>query len=174
MKKALILSITCLVLAFLLLNCGSDKTADPAPAAATGSASANFNGTAWKATSASSLVGGTGTTQILTISIQLTEKDDTEAIAIGISSFTGVKTYTYGGTSNQVSFTMKYKGKFYTLSTISANRGAGTIKITEYVNSNGILNPGKVVGEFSGTLKTGDGSETITITNGKFTSIKLL
>lgn len=174
MKKTLISLPLYLLLVILLSNCGSSKTADPTPAVATGSASASFNGATWKAESASSLVGGTGTTQILTISIQLTEKDNSEAIAIGISSFTGVGTYNYGGTSDKVSFTMKYKGKNYTLSTIGANRGTGTVKITEYVNSSGLLNPGKVVGEFSGTIKTSDGSETLTITNGKFTSIKFL
>ena len=67
-----------------------------------------------------------------------------------------------------------YNGKNYTLSTVAANRGTGTIKITEYVNSSGLLNPGKVLGEFSGTIKTSDGKETLTITNGKFTSIKFL
>ena len=174
MKKTLYSLPFYLLLAFLLINCSLKKAIDPTPEVATGSASASFNGVAWKAESASSLVGGTGNTQILTISMQLTEKDNSEAIAIGISSFTGVGTYNYGSIADKVSFTMKYKGKIYTLSTIAANRGAGKVKITEYVNANGILNPGKVVGEFSGTLKTNDGSETLTITNGKFTSIKLL
>ncbi len=174
MKKILLSLPFYQLLAFSLSSCSLSKTADPTPAVETGSASANFNGVAWKAESASSLVGGTGNTQILTISFQLTEKDNSEAIAIGISSFTGVGTYNYGGASDKVSFTMKYKSKIYTLSTIAANRGAGKVKITEYVNSTGLLNPGKVVGEFSGTIKTNDGSETLTITNGKFTSIKLL
>ncbi len=174
MKKTLFSLPIYLLLAFSLSNCSLSKAVDPTPEVATGSASASFNGAVWKAESASSLVGTTGNTQILTISMQLTEKDNSEAIAIGISSFTGIGTYNYGGAADKVTFTMKYKSKIYTLSTISANRGTGIIKITEYVNSNGILNPGKVVGEFSGTLKTNDGSETLTITNGKFTSIKIL
>jgi Family of unknown function (DUF6252) len=174
MKKTLFISALLVIFIATFSGCSLSKVADPTPEVATGSASASFNGATWKAESASSLLGGTGTTQILTISMQLTEKDNSEAIAIGISSFTGVGTYNYGGTSDKVSFTMKYKGKIYTLSTIAANRGTGKVKITEYVNPNGILNPGKVVGEFSGTLKTNDGSETLTITNGKFTSIKVL
>jgi Family of unknown function (DUF6252) len=174
MKKILFITAFLAVFIATFSGCSLSKAADPTPEVATGSASASFNGMAWKAESASSLVGGTGTTQILTISMQLTEKDNSEAIAIGISSFTGVGTYSYGGTADKVSFTMKYKSKIYTLSTIGANRGAGTVKITEYVNSTGLLNPGKVVGEFSGTIKTNDGSETLTITNGKFTSIKFL
>ena len=174
MKKTLIALPFYLFLLFSLSNCGTDKDKDPTPATDTGNASASFNGATWKAEYASSLVGGTGNTQILTISMQLTEKDNSEAIGIGISSFTGTGTYNYGGTADKVSFTMKYKGKNYTLSTIAANRGTGTIKVTEYVNSSGLLNPGKVVGEFSGTIKTSDGTETLTITNGKFTSIKYL
>lgn len=174
MKKTLVILSFFATFIIILSGCSLSKVADPTPEVATGSASASFNGTTWKAESASSLISSTGNTQILTISMQLTEKDNSEAIAIGISSFTGVGTYNYGGAADKVSFTMKYKGKIYTLSTIGANRGAGSVKITEYVNSTGLLNPGKVVGEFSGTIKTNDGSETLTITNGKFTSIKFL
>lgn len=174
MKKSSVILTFFATFTLLFSGCGLSKVADPTPEVATGSASASFNGANWKAESVSSLVGGTGNAQILTISMQLTEKDNSEVIGIGISSFTGVGTYNYGGVSNKVTFTLKYKGKVYTLSTIAANRGTGKIKIIEYVNSNGILNPGKVVGEFSGTLKTNIGSETLTITNGKFTSIKVL
>ena len=57
---------------------------------------------------------------------------------------------------------------------VTGTAGTGTIKITEYVESTGLLNPGKVVGEFSGTLKNINTNEMITISNGKFTAVKYL
>lgn len=173
MKK---LSLKLLILfstTFLFTKCGIKKTTDPSPKASTGNASANFNGTVWKAESAGALLSGTNSSQIMSITITLTEKDVSENITMGILSFSGVKTYTYGGTKNSI-LQIKYNGKNYSTNQVGGNAGTGTIKITEYVNSNGILNPGKVVGEFNGTLKNTVTSEILTITNGKFTAIKVL
>jgi hypothetical protein len=174
MKKIVISLPFYLLLVFLLTNCSLRKIADPTPAVATGSVSASFNGAAWKGEYAGALVGGSGNTQILTLVMQLTEKDNTEYISIGVSAFTGVGSFSYGGTTNKATFRVKYKNKDYSINQIGGNAGTGTIKITEYVNSNGILNPGKVVGEFSGTIKSTTTSDVLIITSGKFTAIKYL
>lgn len=173
MKKTLISLPIYLLLAFLLTNCSLSKKANPTPAVSTGSATASFNGAAWKSEFAGALLSGTSSSQIMSITITLTEKDVSETITMGIFSFAGVKTYNYGGTGNSI-LQIKYNGKNYSTNQVGGNAGTGTIKITEYVNSNGILNPGKVVGEFSGTLKSTTTTDVITITNGKFTAIKVL
>lgn len=174
MKKTLISLAFSTFLVISLINCSSKKVADPTPAVSTGSASASINGTAWKSASAGALTSGTATAKLLTISMQLTEKDNSEFIAIGLTSYTGLASYAYGGTSNKTLFNLKYKGQNYSALSVSGTAGSGTIKITEYVESNGILNPGKVVGEFSGTVKNISSNEILTITNGKFTAIKVL
>ena len=171
MKKSIVRSVIYLITVFSLTNCGVKKATDPTPEV--GSASANFNGTAWKSEYAGALTGGSGSTQLLTVVIQLTEKDNSEFVSIGVSPFTGTGTFNYGG-SNKIVFNLKYKGKNYSAVQIGGNAGTGTIKITEFVDSKGILNPGKVVGEFSGTIKSTTSTEILTITNGKFTAIKVL
>lgn len=159
--------------ALSIVGCSIKKATDPTPAASTGSATVNFNGTAWKSDFAGGLLSGTSNSQIMSISMSITEKDVSETITMGILAFSGVKTYNYGGTGNSI-LQIKYNGKNYSTNQIGGNAGTGTIKVTEYVNSNGILNPGKVVGEFSGTLKNTTTSEILIITNGKFTAIKVL
>jgi hypothetical protein len=159
---------------FSLLGCFLDKDKIASPANDTGSASAKINGVAWNAAWASSLIADFSGTKILTISINLSEKNTSESITIGISSFTGPGTYAYGGDKDKTTFYVRYKGKDYKQIKIAGGGGTGTIKITEYVDSKGLLSPGKVVGEFSGTVKSSDSEEVLTISGGKFTSLKYL
>lgn len=173
MKKTYIFLSLLFTSGILLSNCSLKKAIDPTPAVSTGNGSASINGTTWKSESVGALMAATGTTKILTISLSLTEKDNSENISIGISSYTGLGSYTYGGTSKAI-FSMKYKGQNYSSSAASTTAGSGTIKITEYVESKGLLNPGKVVGEFSGTVKNLTTNEILTVTNGKFTAVKVL
>ncbi len=142
---------------------------------AVGSISAMYNGTSWTGNWASSIVGNFGGTKILTISGQISEKNTSEAISIGINRYSGPASYEYSADGKgSVTISIKYKGKNYSNNDLLNGGGTGTIKITEYVESKDILNPGKVVGEFSGTIKSIDSAETLTITKGSFTSIKYL
>jgi hypothetical protein len=168
-------SVFVLPILLFFFNCGVTKNSEDAvPANDTGSATAKLNGVAWSAAWASSIVGDFGGTKILTINIQLSEKNSTEGFAIGVSSFTGPDTYAYGGDKDKATFTAKYKGKGYMNNNLAGGGGIGTIKITEFVDSKGLLSPGKVLGEFSGTVKSIDSEEVLTITNGKFISMKYL
>ncbi len=175
MKKALISLSFFATLIISLSNCSSKEATDPTPEISTGSASANINGTAWKAEWAGALTSsGSASGKLLTITVQLSEKDNSEFISIGLTSFTGVGSYNYGGTTRTGLFNVKYKGQNYSATSISGTAGTGTIKITEFVESNGILKPGKVVEEFNGTVKNISTNEMLTITNGKFTAVKVL
>ena len=174
MKKTLFISALLVIFIATFSGCSLSKVADPTPEVATGSASASFNGMAWKSESAGALLAATGSTKLLTVTMQLTEKDNSEFIYFGISTYTGLGSYAYGGTSSKTLFSLKYKGQNYSATSVTGTAGTGTIKITEYVESTGLLNPGKVVGEFSGTLKNINTNEMITISNGKFTAVKYL
>jgi hypothetical protein len=160
---------------FTLMGCFLGKAKNtPVPLTETGSASAKINGTTWAATWASSLIADFSGTKILTISINLSEKNTSESLTIGISSFTGPGTYAYGGDKDKTTFYIRYKGKDYKQIKAVGGGGTGSIKITEYVDTKGLLSPGKVVGEFSGSIKSIDSQEVLTITSGKFTALKYL
>ena len=162
----------------LLFACSSLLKKDNSPNKSTsfGSISAKLNGANWSGAWCSSLIAAFGNTQVLTINGQVTEKVIDEVIVIGISSFTGMGTYTYGGATDKTSLSIKYKNKNYGLKKLSigGGGGSGTIKITEFVKANGILNPGKAVGEFSGTILETTSNEVLTISNGKFNSVIVL
>ncbi|MGL4630670.1 MAG: hypothetical protein ACRCVT_05625 [Leadbetterella sp.] len=172
--KTIALQISCLAI-ILLGACSSESNSSTPPSqTSTGSASTKLNGANWSASWATSLLANLGGTKVLTININLSEKNTSEGISIGLNDFSGTGTYSYGASGGKALLSIKYKGKYYTTSQLSKNVGSGTIKITEYVASQGILNPGKAVGEFSGTLKSYDSDEMLTVSNGKFTSIIVL
>jgi hypothetical protein len=174
MKKTVFYLMVCL--SFVCMSACNilNNAPDPTPANDTGSISAKFNGTSWSGTWATSLIANLGNIQVLTINGQISEKITTEAVVIGISSFTGIGTYNYGGANDKVTFSAKFQNKGYTINTLAGGGGTGTIKITEFVKANGILNPGKAVGEFSGTVKSIDSNDVLTITSGKFNSVIVL
>jgi Family of unknown function (DUF6252) len=171
MKQILIQSF---LVATMLLNGCSSKKSTPV-AASTGSASAKFNGTTWTAEYAGALTASFSGKESLTIVSSLTSKDNSENLSIGLQPFTGVGTYSYDDKNKSaILLRINYKSKTYSINQSAAGSGSGTIKITEYVDAKGILNPGKVVGEFSGTIKSATSTDMLTITNGKFTAVKVL
>ncbi len=177
MKNSFKLLLATSILFIVVTSCGcsNNNEDDATPAGGgTGSISAKFNGTDWSGTWATSLIANLGSTQVLTINGQISEKNTSEGVAIGISSFAGVGTYNYGGATDKVTFAVKFNGKNYSINTLLSGGGSGTIKITEYVRGGGILNPGKAVGEFNGTIKSIDSNDVLTITNSKFNSVIVL
>jgi hypothetical protein len=175
MKKAIKLFTFSILSSLLIFSCGSNNVDSPTtPASNTGTISAKFNGTDWNGTWATSLIANLGNIQVLTMNAQISEKNTSELVGIGISSFTSIGTYNFGGVNDKASLDIKYKGKNYSANTLYGGGGTGTIKITEFVKANGILNPGKAVGEFSGTIKSIDSNDVLTITSGKFNSIIVL
>jgi hypothetical protein len=173
-RKTLFIAIAFLI--FGILSC--KKISDVIPADIDGSASATINGTSWDATYAGALTSGTATQIFLSIVIEKDPKDkNTDKIAIGITypkAETGIKTYASGTSTPVTLFSITYQGKSYTTAGIGLTGIVTNLKITENTPSKSLLEPGKIVGEFSATLKTSDNKETITITNGKFTGIRAL
>ncbi len=165
-----------ILVTIISISCQTNED-NAAPASSdTGSISAKFNGLDWRGTWATSLIANLGGTQVLTINGQFAENIPEESVSIGISSFTGVGNYNYGGPNDKVTLSVRHEGINYSLKTISfgGGGGTGTIKITEFVRANGILNPGKAIGEFSGTVVSTTSNQTLTITNGKFNSVIVL
>ena len=157
----------------ITVSFGCKKVADPTPETATGSISATISGTSWNGNYCGALASGTASSVIVAVVGKAAEKNvkGEDVISIGLFNFVGVGTYT--PTSKQsCNLSVVYNGKTYNVSPSTAS--APTVKITESTAPASILSPGKVVGEFSATLKVASGTETITITNGKFTAIRVL
>lgn len=152
----------------LLGGCGMLSKKDVTPALDNGSFSATINGTSWEAAYCTALAGGTASNITLAIVVRKSDKEvkGEDAVNLGINNFKGVGTYTITPSSTLVSAV--YKGVSYQ-SVVS-----GTIKITESTAPASILSPGKVVGEINATIKVITGSQTLTITNGKFTAMRVL
>jgi hypothetical protein len=176
MKTLSKILLSSIILIFSLSGC--KKTADVTPADTDGNASATINNTSWVGSYCGAISGGSGTQVTQTIIIEKDPKDkNSDVISIGISypkTETGIKTYA-SGTSTPVSLLrITYQSKQYSSSGIGLTGISTSVKITENTAPNSLLEPGKIVGEFSGTLKTSDNKETITITNGKFTGVRVL
>jgi hypothetical protein len=174
-----VLTKTLLPVALLMLSLiGCKTTADVTPNDTDGSATATINGTSWVATSCGALTSGTATQVFISVVIEKDPKDKaTDKIAIGFAypkAETGIKTYASGTSTPVTLLTMTYQGKTFTTAGLSLTGITTSLKITENTAPKSLLEPGKVVGEFSATLKTSDNKETITITNGKFTGIRVL
>ena len=139
----------------------------------TGSISATISGGSWSGNYCGSLASGTASSVIVAVVGKAAEKNvkGEDVISIGLFNFVGVGTYT--PTSKQsCNLSVVYNGKTYNVSPPTAP--TSIVKIIESTAPASILSPGKVVGEFSATLKVASGTETITITNGKFTAIRVL
>ncbi len=160
----------------LLLGFSSCKPKDVVAASTNGTATATINGTAWTAANCGALIAGSGTQVSLVITIEKNPKDNTaDVISLGVNYLkteTGIKTYTIGSNTPVGLLNAKYMTKSYG-TTGFVTGVSGTIKITENTAPVSLLQPGKVVGEFSGTLKTSDNKETLTITNGTFTAVRV-
>ncbi len=163
---------------FIFSLSGCKKTAEVIPDDTDGNASATINGTSWSASYCGSLTGGSGTQVSQTIIIEKDPKDkNTDRISIGITypkAETGIKTYASGTSTPVTLLNISYQGKLYSTSGLNLTGISTNVKITENVASKSLLEPGKIVGEFSATLKSSDNKETITITNGKFTGVRVL
>jgi hypothetical protein len=161
-----------LLILFLFAAAGScTKKEDVAPALDNGSFSATVNGTKWEGAYCAALAGGTASNVTLAVIMRKSDKEvkGEDAINLGINNFKGVGTYTLAATAATQGFVNAvYQGVSYQ-SVVS-----GTIKITESTAPASILSPGKVVGEITATIKVITGSQTLTITNGKFTAIRVL
>ncbi|TAF30739.1 MAG: hypothetical protein EAZ32_19380 [Cytophagia bacterium] len=170
MKKAPFLTVLILTIA-LLGGCGTLSKKDVTPALDNGSFSATVNGTKWEGAYCAALAGGTASNVTLAVIMRKSDKEvkGEDAINLGINNFKGVGTYTLAATAATQGFVNAvYQGVSYQ-SVVS-----GTIKITESTAPASILSPGKVVGEITATIKVITGSQTLTITNGKFTAIRVL
>jgi hypothetical protein len=180
MKNSFKLFSLSFLIVFVIMSCSNNNADDdPSPAdAGTGSISSKFNGTTWSGAWCTGLNATFGSTKVIAITGQLSEKNNSEGVTISINAFAGVGTYTFDGTSLNSKITVNYSGKSYISTPLPLNSGgggSGTIKVTEYVAPRGILNPGKVVGEFSGTIKSMNSTtEQISVTNGKFTAVIVL
>ncbi len=182
MKKELLYNLAILSLFVILFGC--NKIADPVSpanqASKDGSISATINGTSWSGSFCSAAAIGMGTTGGVSVAIvgkqDKSSAKDQDQIIISIIGFAGPGTYTNNSNASVVStadIVLIYKGKTYNYD--SKAKPVPTVKITESTNPVSLLVPGKVVGEFSGTLKNiASGTETISITNGKFSAIRVL
>jgi hypothetical protein len=178
MKNSFKLFSLSFLIVFVVTSCSNTAEDEVTPTTGTGSISSKFNGTTWSGAWCTGLNATFGSTKVIAITGQISEKNSTEGVTISINAFAGVGTYTFDGTSLNSKITVNYSGKSYISTPLPLNSGgggSGTIKVTEYVAPRGILNPGKVVGEFSGTIKSMNSTtEQISVTNGKFTAVIVL
>jgi hypothetical protein len=178
MKNSFKLFSLSFLIVFVVTSCSNTAEDEVTPTTGTGSISSKFNGTTWSGDWCTGLNATFGSTKVIAITGQISEKNSTEGVTISINAFAGVGTYTFDGTSLNSKITVNYSGKSYISTPLPLNSGgggSGTIKVTEYVAPRGILNPGKVVGEFSGTIKSANSTtEQISVTNGKFTAVIVL
>ncbi len=160
----------------LLVSCNTDSSNNPPTNTTTGTISLKINGVVWSGAYASGITANLGGTNVLTVAGQKSESNNSETVSIGILPFAGIGTYTFDGTSVNSKVTVNIGGKGYVSTPLAGGGGGGigTIKITEYVAPNGITNPGKAIGTFSGTIKSYNSDEEITVTEGKFTAVIVL
>jgi hypothetical protein len=133
-----------------------------------GSLSVNYNGNAWNCSQIGASVANFNGNNWLQIHVQ---NEKIEFVLISILRFSGKGTYEFGRKGSPANLTISYQNKRYVDNPKLG--GSGTIKVIEYIPKAGAGKGGKIVGEFSGTLKDASGN-TITITNGKFNSTMVL
>jgi|GEM_PF-3050650 len=143
------------------------------PVTDNGSISAKVDGTAWSGAYCYGIAGGSAGKVMMVISGAVNEKTvaGEDKITITLDSFTGKGDYNITGKAFGA-VNMIYKGSEYIY-----DFGNGTepvIKITESTSPESILKPGKILGEFSGTLTNKKAGKSITVTSGKFTCIRSL
>lgn len=133
------------------------------------SLTAKFNGSTWNCTQVGVSVANVSSKNWLQVHAQNPPTSGKiENVYISISPFNGVGIYAYGNKAEMSSLKISYQNTYYNSNPKLGGGGSGTIKIIEYVKSPSPGKPGKVTGEFNGTIKSG--SNTLTITNGKFLS----
>lgn len=132
----------------------------------------DLNGLAWKCTQVGATVQNYNGNSTLLIHAQKPPTEGSiEYVYLTVSSFSGVGNYTFGNKDDKGSIKIAFQNKNYS-SDGKLGGGNGSVKIIEYIKSPSPGKPGKVVGEINGKLKFGN--NTLTITNGKFSSTMVL
>ncbi len=138
----------------------------------TGTASATIDGAKWSGKWASAVGANIGST-IMTLSLSTTESNRDVSFSIGINDFKGKGTYDYSENDLDLTFTLSYAGEVYTNVPLQGGSGTGEIIITNSTDGTSIINPGRLEGTFSGTLKNVNTFEVIEIKEGKFSAFKI-
>ena len=138
------------------------------PISDNGSVSAKVDGASWSGAYCYGLASGSAGKVTVVISGSESAKTVTgeDKITITLTSYTGKGDYNITGKAFGA-VNLVYKGSEYIY-----DFGTGTepvITVTESSSPESILKPGKIVGEFSGTLTNKKAGKSINVTSGKFT-----
>jgi hypothetical protein len=160
-------------LAMAVASCNSKENSVINPAENYGTISAKVDGEAWSGAYCYGIAGGSSSKVMMIINGKASDKavSGEDKITITLDSYTGAGEYkTTGKAFGWVKMTFKGAEYIYDL-------GTGTepvIKITESTAPESILKPGKITGEFSGTITNKKAGKSIALTNGKFTCMRAL
>lgn len=131
-----------------------------------GSLSANFNGITWACGQVGANVVELNGRKNLQFHVQ---NEKIEYVSILIVPFNGKGTYEFGNKNSPSNLSITFQNKMYSDNPNYGGSGKGTIVITDYIPKPAPGKPGKIIGEFSGTLKDIKGN-TLIISKGKFSS----
>ncbi len=135
-----------------------------------GSLTANFNGISWSCSQVGANVVELNGRKNLQFHVQ---NEKVEYVRILIVPFNGKGTYEFGNKNSPANLSVSFQNKIYSDNTNYGGGGKGSITITDYIPKPAPGKPGKIFGEFSGTLKDAKGN-TLTISKSKFNSTMVL
>lgn len=161
--------ITTALILLVLISCKKTGNAiDPTDNDQEGTMSMEIDGTQWNGNcGAVDVKNGTG----INVSILSDNKPKDDVISITLVGYTGVNDYA-ASFKTESSLTLIYNGSTYKYDKKSTD--PLVVKITESSLPTTPLGPGKIVGEFSGTLKNIVGGKSLVITKGKFQTTDFL